>query len=129
MKIVPKMILFLKESRLRRLDHLDLKIKNLFLNLNFSMQHIEYSLEKYEKLRHREYWWSNSQQGDVKQEQTEIDVCPEYYDRVRSKDMLLICPDGDTFRKRKEDSLMWSDMLFTDPLWVQGNILYTWHFD
>ncbi|XP_075984610.1 chromatin-remodeling ATPase INO80 isoform X2 [Anticarsia gemmatalis] len=96
----------------------------------FAMQHIENCLNKYEKLRHRHYWWYKSLTSDIKQEpteevETETDICVNYYDRVSSKDMLLVCPDGDTFRKRKEDSLMWSEILFTDPLWVQGGPFYT----
>lgn len=90
------------------------------------MQHIEDCLEKFEKLRHRHYWWYSRPQTDVKQEQTEIeedDRCDGYYDRARSKELLLICPDGDVFRRRKSDSLMWSELLFTDPLWVQGELL------
>ncbi|KAH9643982.1 hypothetical protein HF086_004243, partial [Spodoptera exigua] len=44
---------------------------------------------------------------------------------VNKKHMLLICPDGDVLRKRKEDSLLWKDLLFTDPLWIQGGPFYT----
>lgn len=84
------------------------------------MQHIEYCIEKYEKLRHRQYWWDNCKQTEVKQEEIEIDDMPEYYDRVRCKDKLYVCPDGDILRRRKEDSLLWKEFLFTDPLWVEG---------
>ncbi|XP_026735915.1 chromatin-remodeling ATPase INO80, partial [Trichoplusia ni] len=93
----------------------------------FAMQHIEYCLEKYEKLRHRHSWWTSSQVCDVKQEAgvTETDLCHDYYDRVTSKDKLLVCPDGDVFGKRKDDSLMWKELLFTDPLWIQGGPFYT----
>ncbi|XP_063896881.1 chromatin-remodeling ATPase INO80 [Helicoverpa armigera] len=90
-----------------------------------AMQHIEYCLEKYEKLRHRHYWWYSSSTSDVKQEESETDLCGDYYDRVSSKDMLLICPDGDVLRRRKEDSLMWRELLFTDALWIQGGPFYT----
>lgn len=54
---------------------------------------------------------------------TETDLCDDYYDRVTSKDLLLVCPDGDVFGKRKNDSLMWKELLFTDPLWIQGEVL------
>lgn len=95
----------------------------------YAMQHIEYCIEKFEKLRHRHCWWHTSESTEVKREQLETDICDRhydrYYDRVKSKDLLLICPDGDTLRKRKEDSLMWSELLFTDSLWVQGGPFYT----
>lgn len=86
------------------------------------MHHIEQCLEKYEKLRHRHYWWNSTLNSDVKQEETETDRCGSYYDRVNMKDMLLICPNGDVLGKRKEDSLMWKELLFTDPLWIPGEL-------
>ncbi|XP_028159742.1 chromatin-remodeling ATPase INO80 [Ostrinia furnacalis] len=92
----------------------------------YAMQHIEYSLEKYERIRHRQNWWDRSKPSEhIKVEETEIDDMPNYYDQVRCKDSLLICPDGDVLGKRKEDSLLWKEMLFTDPLWVPGGPFYT----
>lgn len=76
-----------------------------------AMLHIEQCLEKYEKLRHRQDWWYS--------ENISAQTTSDYY-RVNSKDMLLICPDGDVLKKRKEDSLLWKELLFTDPLWVEG---------
>jgi hypothetical protein len=90
------------------------------VNLIFSMQHIEESLEKYERLRHRHCWWQQQISSEVKQEFEETDVEPCYYDKVSSKDRLLVCPGCDVLRQRKTDSLMWRDVLFTDPLWIQG---------
>ncbi|XP_072933681.1 chromatin-remodeling ATPase INO80 [Epargyreus clarus] len=95
------------------------------------IQHIEYCLEKYEKLRHRHYWWRHRvKASEVKQEggENETDISPDYYDRVNSKDMLLICPDGDVLERRKHDSLLWRDFLFTDPLWIEGGPFYA-HLD
>ncbi|XP_060806009.1 chromatin-remodeling ATPase INO80 isoform X2 [Amyelois transitella] len=89
----------------------------------YAMQHVNSCLEKYEKLRHRQYWWYDSS-AQEKQE-SETDISTGYYDRVRSKDMLLICPDGDVLKQRREDSLMWKDLLFTDPIWVEGGPFYT----
>lgn len=91
----------------------------------FAMQHIENCLEKFEKLRHRHSWWNSSVMSDLKQEESERDLCSDYWDGVNKKHMLLICPDGDVLRKRKEDSLLWNDLLFTDPLWIQGGPFYT----
>lgn len=91
----------------------------------FAMQHIENCLEKFEKLRHRHSWWNSSVMSDLKQEESETDLCNDYWDAVNKKHMLLICPDGDVLRKRKEDSLLWNDLLFTDPLWIQGGPFYT----
>lgn len=34
--------------------------------------------------------------------------------------MLLVCPNGDILKARKHDSLLWRELLFTDPLWVRG---------
>ncbi|XP_045484505.1 chromatin-remodeling ATPase INO80 [Pieris rapae] len=72
--------------------------------------HIEHSLETYERLRHRQEWWDTDDSDE--------------YKNVRSKHLLLICPDGDVLKRRKEDSLLWRDMLFTDPLWIQGGPFY-----
>ncbi|KAM3961158.1 LOW QUALITY PROTEIN: chromatin-remodeling ATPase INO80 [Aphomia sociella] len=91
----------------------------------YAMQHIEQCLEKYEKLRHRQSWWYNNDGCDIKQEIEEPDVPADYYERVRWKDMLLICPDGDVLKRRKHDSSMWRELLFTDPLWTQGGPFYT----
>ncbi|CAG9793458.1 unnamed protein product [Diatraea saccharalis] len=93
-----------------------------------AMQHIEYCLEKYEKLSHRQCWWDRHKSDDMKQEQMETDDTPDYYDRVRSKDLLLICPDGDVLGRRKEDSTLWKDFLFTNPLWIAGGPFYA-HLD
>ncbi|KAJ0172326.1 hypothetical protein K1T71_012299 [Dendrolimus kikuchii] len=90
----------------------------------YAMHHIEQCLEKYEKLRHRQTWWVDAQTSVIKQE-TEIDLYPNYYDSVNKKHTLLICPDGDVLNKRKEDCLMWKELLFTDPLWVDGGPFYT----
>ncbi|KAL0868568.1 hypothetical protein ABMA27_008036 [Loxostege sticticalis] len=92
----------------------------------YAMQHIKYCLEKYERIRHRQNWWDRSKPSEsVKVEETEIDDMPYYYDGVRCKDSLLICPDGDVLGKRKEDGLLWKELLFTDPLWVAGGPFYT----
>ncbi|XP_059051639.1 chromatin-remodeling ATPase INO80 [Achroia grisella] len=91
----------------------------------YAMQHIEQCLEKYEKLRHRDSWWYNNDGCDIKQEVIETDVPTDHYDRVRCKDLLLVCPDGDTLKRRKQDSLMWRELLFTDPLWDKAGPLYT----
>ncbi|XP_053615593.1 chromatin-remodeling ATPase INO80 isoform X2 [Plodia interpunctella] len=81
----------------------------------YAMQHINSCLEKYDKLRHRQYWWYDNAESET----------AGYYDRLKSKHMLLICPDGDVLKQRKEDSLLWRDMLFTDPIWVEGGPFYT----
>ncbi|XP_052754026.1 chromatin-remodeling ATPase INO80 [Galleria mellonella] len=93
----------------------------------YAMQHIEQCLEKYEKLRHRQTWWYSDDGCDIKQEvtETETDVPSDHYNRVRCKDMLLVCPDGDVLKRRKHDSLMWRELLFVDPLWTQGGPFYT----
>lgn len=88
------------------------------------MQHIEECLDKYEKLRHRHYWWNSAPICDVKQEEMETDICSDYYDRMDKKHMLLVCPNGDVLAKRKKDSLMWAEMLFTDELWIQGGFKF-----
>ncbi|CAH0402349.1 unnamed protein product [Chilo suppressalis] len=93
-----------------------------------AMQHIEYCLEKYEKLRHRQCWWDRQKACDFKQEETEIDDKPDYYDTVRSKDLLLVCPNGDVLGRRKEDGTPWQELLFTDPLWIAGGPFYA-HLD
>lgn len=92
------------------------------------MLHIEECLEKFEKLRHRQAWWFSTTQWQVKQEieddtcesGTDSDTVNAEYDRVNSKHLLLICPDGDILKKRKQDCLLWKELLFTDPLWVEG---------
>ncbi|KAG6451472.1 hypothetical protein O3G_MSEX007172 [Manduca sexta] len=89
----------------------------------YAMLHIEQCLEKYEKLRHRQYWWY-----DQISEQTSQDDPfhnPKYYDRIHYKNMLSVCPDGDVLKKRKEDSFLWREFLFTDPLWIEGGPFYT----
>ncbi|XP_045779214.1 chromatin-remodeling ATPase INO80 isoform X2 [Maniola jurtina] len=90
-----------------------------------AMLHIEQTLEKYEKLRHRQQWWLSPHNSDVKQE-IDIDMCESEtdYDRVNSKHLLLVCPDGDVLRKRKHDCLLWKELLFTDPLWIEGGPFY-----
>lgn len=92
----------------------------LILKYYFSMLHIEESLEKFEKLRHRQYWWRQTEHADVKQEEKETEVYGDYYDRVNSKHLLLVCPDGDVLKRRKHDCLLWAELLFTDPLWIEG---------
>lgn len=84
------------------------------------MLHIEQCLEKYEKLRHRQYWWRQAEPTDIKQEEKETEIYGDYYDRVNSKYLLLICPDGDVLKRRKHDCLLWRELLFTDPLWTEG---------
>lgn len=37
--------------------------------------------------------------------------------------MLLVCPDADILKQRKHDSLLWNDLLFTDPRWVEGKTI------
>ncbi|CAH0731987.1 unnamed protein product, partial [Brenthis ino] len=91
----------------------------------YTMLHIEESLEKFEKLRHRQYWWGQTEHTDVKQEEKETEVYGNYYDRVNSKYMLLVCPDGDVLKRRKHDCLLWAELLFTDPLWIEGGPFYT----
>lgn len=81
------------------------------------MQHIENCLRKFERLRHRQNWWYRKESDPQK---SETDICVSPYERVRSKDLLLVCPDGDVLKQNKEDSLMWRDLLFTDPLWSKG---------
>lgn len=90
----------------------------------YAIHHIEQCLDRYERLRHRHNWWVDSFETDVKEE-NEIDTYPNYYESVNKKSMLLICPDGDVLKQRKEDSLMWKELLFTDPLWIQGGPFYT----
>lgn len=86
------------------------------------MQHIEQCLEKYERLRHRQQWWYKpSPTTEVKPE----DQMPDCYSTSHSKDLLLICPDGDTLRQRKHDSCLWQEFLFTDPLWKDDGPFYT----
>lgn len=85
------------------------------------MHHIEDSLYKFEKLRHRQYWWYDEDSPELKQEETESDLLPNYYDKVRSKHMLLVCPGGDVLKQRKHDSLLWRELLFTDPVWREGD--------
>ncbi|CAG4960273.1 unnamed protein product [Colias eurytheme] len=80
----------------------------------YAILHIEESIEKYEKLRHRQEWWYDS---DTERTQE--------FDKVRSKHMLLVCPDGDVLKRRKHDSTVWRDLLFTDPLWIEGGPFYT----
>ncbi|XP_048477977.1 chromatin-remodeling ATPase INO80 [Plutella xylostella] len=95
----------------------------------FAMQHIEDCLDKYDRLRHRRLWWQKQRTMEVKQESaSETELDPSYYDRVNSKHMLLVCPDGDTLMQRKEDSILWKDLLFCDPNWVQGGPFYA-HLD
>lgn len=84
------------------------------------MLHIEDCIEKYEKLRHRQNWWRRVKESCVKQEESETEIYGDYYDRVNSKHMLLVCPDGDILKRRKHDSQLWRGFLFTDPLWVEG---------
>ncbi|KPJ17900.1 Putative DNA helicase Ino80 [Papilio machaon] len=90
-----------------------------------AIQHLELCQEKYEKLRHRRQWWRNYTESCIKQEDNEyIDIPPSYFDSTNSKDMLLICPDADILKQRKHDSLLWKDLLFTDPRWVEGGPFY-----
>ncbi|XP_063529749.1 chromatin-remodeling ATPase INO80 isoform X1 [Cydia strobilella] len=91
----------------------------------YAMEHIKQCLEKYERLRHRHFWWQQHTNSEVKDEVVEETEESDYYDNVSSKDRLLLCPDGDVLRQRKTDSLMWRDLLFTDPLWTQGGPFYT----
>ncbi|CAH2095187.1 unnamed protein product [Euphydryas editha] len=89
-----------------------------------AMLHIEDCIEKYEKLRHRQNWWRRVEESCVKQEESETEIYGDYYDRVNSKHMLLVCPDGDVLKRRKHDNQLWRDFLFTDPLWVEGGPFY-----
>lgn len=82
------------------------------------MNHIEKCREKFDRLRFRQYWWYNPLTSD--KGKSARAVCSRQYDAVRCKDMLLVCPDGDVLKQRKEDSLLWKDLLFTDHLWVHG---------
>nr|XP_026497492.1 chromatin-remodeling ATPase INO80 isoform X2 [Vanessa tameamea] len=90
----------------------------------YAMLHIENCLEKYEKIRHRHNWWRRVEESCVKQEECETEVYGDYFDRVNSKDMLLICPDGNILKRRKHDSLLWREFLFTDSLWIEGGPFY-----
>ncbi|KAI8437735.1 hypothetical protein MSG28_011969 [Choristoneura fumiferana] len=69
------------------------------------IQHIEQCLEKFEKLRHRHFWWLRNTRAEVKAEFAEVEEPPnaDYYEDVGSKDRLLICPDGDVLRQRRSD--------------------------
>ncbi|CAK1545627.1 unnamed protein product [Leptosia nina] len=77
----------------------------------YAILHIEQCLDTYEKLRHRQDWWYSDKADD--------------YKAVQSKHFLLVCPDGDILKRRKDDSLLWKDMLFTDPFWITGGPFYT----
>ncbi|XP_073959582.1 LOW QUALITY PROTEIN: chromatin-remodeling ATPase INO80-like [Choristoneura fumiferana] len=92
-----------------------------------AIQHIEQCLEKFEKLRHRHFWWLRNTRAEVKAEFAEVEEPPnaDYYEDVGSKDRLLICPDGDVLRQRRSDSLLWRGLLFTDPLWTRVGPFYT----
>nr|XP_032522250.1 chromatin-remodeling ATPase INO80 isoform X1 [Danaus plexippus plexippus] len=89
----------------------------------YTMLHIEECLDKYEKLRHRQFWWRRIEEAGVKEEQSTEDF-GDYFDRVHLKHLLLISPNGDTLKRRKEDSLLWREFLFTDPLWGEGGPFY-----
>lgn len=86
----------------------------------FRMQHVDKLLEKYEKLRHRQYWWDIKQIKESPRARVKGGYPRKHYDKVNCKNMLLICPNGDTLRRRKDDNLIWKDLLFTDPLWIEG---------
>lgn len=90
---------------------------------NFRMQNVEAFLEKYEKLRHRQYWWDIKQIMESPRSRVKGSYARKYYDKVNSKNMLLVCPNGDTLKRRKQDNLLWKDLLFTDPLWTEGKKL------
>ncbi|CAH2054745.1 unnamed protein product, partial [Iphiclides podalirius] len=91
----------------------------------FAIQHIEQCQEKFEKLRHRQQWWGCNTHYIVKQEEEEEEIASSYYDTVNSKNLILICPDADTLKQRRTDSLLWKELLFTDPRWVEGGPFYT----
>lgn len=97
------------------------KYQNFFY---FRMQHIEKCLDKYEKLRHRQFWWQHTSEASTPRRKG-MNKEKQGIDRVTSKEMLLICPDGDVLRQRKHDSSLWRDLLFTDPLWVPGGPFYS----
>lgn len=88
------------------------------------MEHIEQCMIMYDKLKHRRIWWQR-QYGN-------IEVKPEqhkkyyrnYFKAVLYKHELCICPDGDVLNRRKEDGLIWKELLFTDPLWVVGELSF-----
>ncbi|KAI5644843.1 DNA-binding domain-containing protein [Phthorimaea operculella] len=91
----------------------------------YAMLHIEKCLEKYDRLRHREEWWSkvlipSRIPKNTKQEKLDQrDI--KKHSKMSSKHLLLICPDGDVLKRRKEDSALWRSLLFTDPHWsVEG---------
>ncbi|KAL4717058.1 hypothetical protein ACJJTC_016945 [Scirpophaga incertulas] len=84
----------------------------------YAINHIQYSLEKYDKLRHRQcWWWDQTDLSETVEQYPETSQC---YDQVRSKDLFLICPDGNVLGRKKEDSLTWRELLFTDPLWTEA---------
>ncbi|XP_041982684.1 chromatin-remodeling ATPase INO80 [Aricia agestis] len=85
-------------------------------SMMYAVQHIEQCFDKYEKLRHRRTWWTDEDSDD---KQT------DYYKKINYKDMLLVCPNADILKARKHDSLLWRELLFTDPLWVTGGPFYT----
>ncbi|KAJ2954687.1 hypothetical protein O0L34_g2984 [Tuta absoluta] len=95
----------------------------------YAMLHIEKCLEKYDRLRHRDEWWSavliqTRIPKNPKQERIDI----EKVNKMSSKHMLLICPDGDVLKRRKDDSLLWRSLLFTDPHWALEGPFFT-HVD
>ncbi|XP_049885990.1 chromatin-remodeling ATPase INO80 isoform X2 [Pectinophora gossypiella] len=97
----------------------------------YAMLHIEQCLEKFDKLRHREFWWKHSRgrpprrKSAAKKRDSGEYIPPKYYDITNSKNLLFICPDGDVLKSRKDDSLLWKGLLFTDPLWGKGGPFYT----
>lgn len=91
----------------------------------YAMQHVNVCKEKFDKLRHRHFWWRNHKSNlEFKIEEPDYSNLNEYYDKVNKKYCLLICPDGDTLKQRKDDNLIWKGLLFTDPLWVAGGPFY-----
>lgn len=85
------------------------------------IRHIIAMADKNKLRRHRLNWWF---QADEIEGESDTPQPSGYYDRIRAKDILIICPDGNTLNEKKGDGDIWKDFLFTDPQLVQGESLY-----